>query len=132
MADRISFDLVSPERLLLSEDAEMITLPAAEGDLGVLAGHEPLITTLRPGAIDVKGGARGEERFFVMGGFADINPDKLTVLAEEAFSLAEVQMSEVDERIADTKEDILAAKSEQERARLVARLDALNALLAAL
>ncbi|HVZ69932.1 MAG TPA: F0F1 ATP synthase subunit epsilon [Rhizomicrobium sp.] len=132
MADRISFDLVSPERLLLSEDAEMITLPAAEGDLGVLAGHEPLITTLRPGAIDVKGGARGEERFFVMGGFADINPDKLTVLAEEAFSLAEVQMSEVDERIADTKEDILAAKSEQERARLVARLDALNALRAAL
>ena len=76
--------------------------------------------------------ARAPGRLDVMGGFADINPDKLTVLAEEAFSLAEVQMSEVDERIADTKEDILAAKSEQERARLVARLAALNALRAAL
>jgi F-type H+-transporting ATPase subunit epsilon len=132
MADRISFDLVSPERLLLSEDAEMVTLPGAEGDLGVLAGHEPLITTLRPGVIDVKGGGRGDERFFVLGGFADINVTKLTVLAEEAFPLASIKLADVDQRIANAKEDLLVAKTEIERTRLVATLDALSGLRAAL
>lgn len=132
MAEKIPFDLVSPERLLLSEDAEMVTLPGTEGDLGVLAGHEPLITTLRPGVIEVKGGARGDERFFVMGGFADIGPAKLTVLAEEAFPVAGVDAAAVDQRIADTKEDLLVAKTELERSRLVATLDALNGLRAAL
>jgi F-type H+-transporting ATPase subunit epsilon len=132
MAEKLPFDLVSPERLLLSEDAEMVTLPGTEGDLGVLAGHEPLITTLRPGVIEVKGGARGDERFFVMGGFADIGPAKLTVLAEEAFPIAGVDVAAVDQRIADTKEDLLVAKTELERSRLVATLDALNGLRAAL
>ena len=132
MADKISFDLVSPERLLLSEDAEMVTLPGTEGDLGVLAGHEPLITTLRPGVIDVKGGALGDQRFFVLGGFAEVNPGKLTVLAEEAFSVADVNAAEVDERIADAKEDLLLVKNDHDRARVGARLDALTQLRAAL
>ena len=132
MADKISFDLVSPERLLLSEDAEMVTLPGTEGDLGVLAGHEPLITTLRPGVIDVKGGAMGDQRFFVLGGFAEVNPGKLTVLAEEAFAVASVNASEVDERISDAKEDLLLVKNDLERARVSATLDALTQLRAAL
>jgi len=132
MADKISFDLVSPERLLLSEDAEMVTLPGTEGDLGVLAGHEPLITTLRPGVIDVKGGAMGDQRFFVLGGFAEVNPGKLTVLAEEAFAVASVNASEVDERISDAKEDLLLVKNDLERARVSATLDALTELRAAL
>lgn len=132
MAEKIPFDLVSPERLLLSEDAEMITLPGAEGDLGVLAGHEPLITTLRPGIIDVKGGGRGDERFFVLGGFADISPSKLTILAEEAFPLASINVADVDQRIANAREDLIGVKTEQERARLAATLDALETLRGAL
>jgi F-type H+-transporting ATPase subunit epsilon len=132
MADKIPFDLVSPERLLLSEDAEMITLPGAEGDLGVLAGHEPLITTLRPGIVDVKGGGRGDERFFVLGGFADISPSKLTILAEEAFPLASINVADVDQRIANTKEDLIGVKTDHERARLAATLDALETLRGAL
>jgi F-type H+-transporting ATPase subunit epsilon len=132
MADKLPFDLVSPERLLLSEDAEMVTLPAAEGDLGVLAGHEPLITTLRPGVIDVKGGPRGDERFFVLGGFADIGPAKLTILAEEAFPLSSINVADVDQRIANTKEDLIGVKTEHDRARLVATLDALETLRGAL
>ncbi len=132
MADKIPFDLVSPERLLLSEDAEMITLPGAEGDLGVLAGHEPLITTLRPGIVDVKGGGRGDERFFVLGGFADISPSKLTILAEEAFPLASINVADVDQRIANTKEDLIGVKTDHERARLAAALDALETLRGAL
>lgn len=132
MAEKIPFDLVSPERLLLSEDAEMITLPGAEGDLGVLAGHEPLITTLRPGVIDVKGGGRGDERFFVLGGFADISPSKLTILAEEAFPLASINVADVDQRIANAKEDLIGVKTDLERARLAATLDALETLRGAL
>ncbi len=102
MTDKIPFDLVSPERLLLTEEAEMVTLPGSEGDLGVLAGHEPLITTLRPGVIDVKGGTLGDTRFFVLGGFVEINPEKITVLAEEALPVAELDAAALDERISGT------------------------------
>ena len=67
MTDKISFDLVSPERLLLSTVAEMVTIPGTEGEMGVMAGHMPLISTLRPGIITV---SDGDQRFYVMGGFA--------------------------------------------------------------
>ncbi len=132
MVEKIPFELVSPERLVLSEEAEMVTLPGTDGDLGVLAGHEPLITTLRPGVIDVKGGTHSDGRFFVMGGFAEINPGKLTVLAEEMFSLSSVDVAAVDQRISDAKEDLLISKTELERARVNAALDALTQLRAAL
>jgi F-type H+-transporting ATPase subunit epsilon len=128
MAERIPFDLVSPERLLLSETAEMITIPGTEGDLGVLAGHEPLITTLRPGVIDVKGGTLGDQRFFVLGGFAEINPERLSVLAEEALPIAELDTVALEQRIADTREDLALAKTELDRARIAAALDSLELL----
>lgn len=132
MTDKIPFDLVSPERLLLTEEAEMVTLPGSEGDLGVLAGHEPLITTLRPGVIDVKGGTLGDQRFFVLGGFAEINPERLTVLAEEALPMAEVNPALLDQRISDTREDLLLAKTDADRARIARTLDCLAQLRAAL
>ncbi|HSZ12057.1 MAG TPA: F0F1 ATP synthase subunit epsilon [Rhizomicrobium sp.] len=132
MTDKIPFDLVSPERLLLTEEAEMVTLPGSEGDLGVLAGHEPHITTLRPGVIDVKGGSFGDQRFFVLGGFAEINPGRLTVLAEEAFPMAEVNPAMLDQRMSDTREDLLLAKTDADRARIARTLDCLAQLRAAL
>ncbi|HEV2561580.1 MAG TPA: F0F1 ATP synthase subunit epsilon [Rhizomicrobium sp.] len=132
MADKISFDLVSPERLLLSDEAEMVTLPGTEGEFGVLAGHAPVISTLKPGVIDVKGGTGGDARFFVMGGFAEVNPNKLTVLAEEAIPMAEVDAAALDQRIRNTEEDILTAKTETERAKAVESLDSLKILRAAL
>jgi len=132
MADKIPFDLVSPERLLLSDEAEMVTLPGTEGDFGVLPGHAPVISTLKPGVIDVKGGSTGDARFFVMGGFAEVNPGKLTVLAEEALPLAEVDAAALDQRIKNTEEDILTAKTETERAKAVESLDSLKILRAAL
>jgi F-type H+-transporting ATPase subunit epsilon len=132
MTDKIPFDLVSPERLLLSEEAEMVTLPGTEGDLGVLSGHEPLITTLRPGVIDVKGGTLGDQRFFVLGGFAEINPERVTVLAEEALPMAELDAAALDQRISDTNEDLLLAKDDATRARVTETLDSLNQLRAAL
>lgn len=128
MTDKIPFDLVSPERLLLSEEAEMVTLPGTEGDLGVISGHEPLITTLRPGVIDVKGGTLGDQRFFVLGGFAEINPERVTVLAEEALPMAELDAAALDRRISDIREDLLLAKDDAARGRIAETLDCLNQL----
>ncbi len=132
MVDKISFDLVSPERLLLSEEAEMVTLPGTEGYMGVMAGHEPLVTTLRAGVISVKGGSEGDGRFFVLGGFAEVNPTKLTILAEDAVPMAEIDMAALDRRIADAEEDILTAKTEAARAKAVATVDDLKLLRNAL
>jgi F-type H+-transporting ATPase subunit epsilon len=132
MADRIAFDLVSPERLLLSEEAVMVTVPGSEGDFGVLAGHMPLISTLRPGVIDVQGGTQGDTRFFVLGGFAEVNPEKITVLAEEAIPMAEVDAALLDERIRNSQEDVLHAKTEADRAKAVESLAYLQEMRTAL
>ena len=132
MAEKIPFDLVSPERLLLSEHADMVTLPGSDGYFGVLAGHMPLITTLKPGVIDVSGGTLGDQRFFVLGGFAEVTTHKVTVLAEEAMPMTEVDAVALDLRIKDAEEDILLAKTEAERAHAVDTVDALRTLRAAL
>jgi F-type H+-transporting ATPase subunit epsilon len=116
MADKIHFDLVSPEKLLLSEDVEMVTVPGREGEFGVLAGHAPVIATLKPGVITVKGGTDGDSRIFVRGGFAEVNPLQITVLAEEAVPLAGLDVAALDQRIRDAEEDLALAKTEAERA----------------
>jgi F-type H+-transporting ATPase subunit epsilon len=132
MADKISFDLVSPERLLLSDNVEMVTVPGREGDFGVLAGHSPVISSLRPGVIEVKGGDQGDTRYFVLGGFAEVTPAKLTVLAEDVCPMAEVDAAQLDQRIKHAEEDILHAKSEADRAKAVESLDHLKILRASL
>jgi F-type H+-transporting ATPase subunit epsilon len=132
MADKIHFDLVSPERLLLSEPVDMVTLPGSEGYFGVLAGHAPVLSTLRPGVIEVKGGEDGDMRIFVRGGFAEVNPTKVVVLAEEAMPLSELDAGALDKRIADTEEDLGLAKSDAERDRVNAVLSDLRQLRAAI
>ncbi|MDE1938993.1 MAG: F0F1 ATP synthase subunit epsilon [Alphaproteobacteria bacterium] len=132
MTDKIAFDLVSPERLLLSEEAEMVTVPGTEGDMGVMAGHMPLISTLRQGVIDVKGGTNGDERFYVIGGFVEISPNKLTVLAEEAVPVAELDAAALDQRIKSAEEDLSLAKSDSERAKAQETLDYVRGLRSAL
>jgi F-type H+-transporting ATPase subunit epsilon len=115
MADPIAFDLVSPERLLLSTEAEMVTLPGSDGYMGVLRGHEPVVTTLRPGMIDVKGLDGSDTCFFIRGGFADVSADKITVLAEEAIPMTEMDIAVLDERIKDAEQAIAAAQTETAR-----------------
>jgi F-type H+-transporting ATPase subunit epsilon len=133
MADKIAFEIVSPERLLVSDAADMVTVPGAEGDFGVMAGHMPLISTLRPGVIDVRGGAAsGDMRLFVLGGFAEANPDKLTVLAEEAIPMAKIDAAALEQRIRNTEEDLVLLKNEADRARAAEQLDHLRQLRAAL
>ena len=80
----LQFELVSPERLLVSRDVDMVVVPGTEGNFGVLPGHAPLISTIRPGTIDVYEGTTITERIFVAGGIAEVTPERCTVLADEA------------------------------------------------
>ena len=84
MAETTAFELVSPERLLVSKDVEMVVVPGAEGYFGVLPRHAPMISTLNAGVIDIHQGGQVEERIFIAGGFAEVTEDRCTVLAEEA------------------------------------------------
>ncbi len=128
MADTIRFDLVSPERLLLSEDVSMVTLPGAEGYFGVLAGHAPMLSALKPGVIEVRNSGNGPLKLFVRGGFAEVDGQRVVVLAEEAIPLADFDVAALDQRIRDTEEDLVAAKTDADRARVAEQLDHLRQL----
>ena len=103
MADTFDLELVSPEKLLLSRPVEMATIPAAEGEMGVLPGHAPMIVALRGGVIAVRENGAETERLFVMGGFAEITPTRVTVLAEEATPVANVSRAEAERRVAEAQ-----------------------------
>ena len=102
----VQFELVSPEKLLLSDDVEMVVVPGAEGDFGVLPGHAPMISTVRPGVIHVFEGGSVKSRIFVAGGFAEVTAERCTVLAEEAVPLDEIDRAGVEKDLQDANEDI--------------------------
>ncbi len=131
MANNLQFDLVSPERQLLSETVEMVVVPGMEGDFGVLVDHAPFISTLRPGVLVVTREGGAEERIFVRGGFADVTPSGLTVLAEDAVAVSDIDRAELDQRIKDAREDVNDASSDDARQKAQAHLDALEELQAA-
>jgi F-type H+-transporting ATPase subunit epsilon len=130
MADKIHFDLVSPERMLLSEDVDMVTLPGTEGYFGVLAGHAPVISTLRPALIDLKRDGAPDLKLFIRGGFAEVDNTKVIVLAEEAIPLADFDLTALDRRITDAEEDLVAAKTDAQKDRISERLEDLRQLRA--
>jgi len=105
MPGRTKLEIVSPERLLLSRDVTMAVIPAAEGDIGVLPGHAPVLVTLRGGLIEIYEDAQVTDRLFVAGGFAEVTPDRCTVLADEAVPVAEVSRAEATRRVADAQAD---------------------------
>jgi F-type H+-transporting ATPase subunit epsilon len=131
MAEPIAFDLVAPERLLLSTEAEMVTIPGVDGYMGVLRGHEPVITILRAGMIDVKSIDGSDTRFFIRGGFADVSADRITVLAEEAIPMSELDLAVLDQRIKDAEEDLAAAQTDAARHKAHDALDNLRMVRAA-
>lgn len=115
MADKVNFELVSPQRLLLSEAVDMVVVPGAEGDFGVLAEHAPLISTVRPGTITVYQNNAVSERIFVAGGFAEVTAERCTVLAEEAEPIGDIDRAAVESELRVLREDLGAARSEEER-----------------
>jgi len=116
MADRIQFELVSPERLLLSQAVEMVVLPGAEGDFGALPEHAPTVAALRPGVISVFDNGQVTERVFVAGGFAEVTPERCTVLAERALRVTELDRAVAEKAIADARDDLADAKTDIARA----------------
>jgi F-type H+-transporting ATPase subunit epsilon len=130
MAEKINFDLVSPERLLLSKPVDMVTVPGTEGYMGVMAGHAPLVTALRAGMIDMLDNG-ADTRFFIRGGFAEVSPTQITVLAEEAIPFTELDLAVLDQRIKDAQDDEIAAKTDQDRAQAAQLVDDLKLVKAA-
>ena len=131
MTGKTKFELVSPERLVLSEDVDMVVVPGGEGDFGVLKGHSPVVSTLRFGTIDVHDGGTVKDRIFVADGFAEVTADGVTVLAEEAARLTEIDKGAVSGEIETLRAKLAAATSDDERLPLAAKLDVATAKLAA-
>ncbi len=105
----VDLEIVSPEKLLLSRPVDMVVLPAAEGELGVMVNHAPMIVLLRGGTIRLYEGANVIDRLFVSGGFAEVTPARVTVLADEATPVAQVSRAEGDRRLAAAEADYAAA-----------------------
>jgi F-type H+-transporting ATPase subunit epsilon len=101
MAKTVKFELVSPAKLLKSKPVEMVVIPGAEGDIGVLPGHSPLIATVRPGVIEIHEGGDVKERIFIAGGFCEISPECCTVLAEEAIEVSSIDKATAQKRLED-------------------------------
>ena len=132
MSDKLHFDLVSPERRLFAGNVEQVVVPGEEGDFGVLPNHAPFMSVIRPGAITVIDGG-SETRTFIHGGFAEVTPDGLTILAEEAIAVADIDTEKLAQDLSDAREDVTAAKDEEERdiaAALVAKYEAMQAVVA--
>ncbi len=127
---KVRFELVSPERLLMSREVDMVVVPGSEGDFGVLPRHSLLISTVRTGVIDVYEGGAIKERIFVAGGFAEVTPERCTVLADEALPVDEIDRAEVEAQLKDLREDLSEA-GEEARAALEKAVAIAEAKLAA-
>ncbi len=132
MADKVAFELVSPERLLDSAEADMVVVPGSEGDFAVLAGHAPMISTLRPGTLEVYQGDVAEDRYFVAGGFAEVAGDRLVVLAEETIPMAALDRADLEALIGDAEQEVADAKDDAGRDKAQERADHLRDILASL
>jgi len=116
------FELVSPEKLLFSGDVEQVDVPGAEGDFGVLADHAPMVTTLRPGILTVHGSG-GEQKIVVLGGFAEVSPEGLTVLADVAEAVDDIDRGMITARIGELEGRIAKMDLSAELDKLITRLD---------
>ena len=131
MADKVNFELVSPERLLVSDQYDMVVIPGGDGDFGVLPQHAPLISTIRPGVIDIHDGGQITHRVFVGGGFAEVLPDRCTVLAQEAVMVGDIDRSAAEERLRAAELEVRDAETEGERSRAEGRVAVLQAMIEA-
>jgi F-type H+-transporting ATPase subunit epsilon len=113
---KISFQLVMPEREVLATEADMVVVPGSEGDFGVLHGHAPLISTVRPGVLEVIQDNKVDKRFIVVGGFAEVTPERCTVLADEATPFEEVTAEQLAERERAAERELMDAATDAEKA----------------
>ena len=116
------FELVSPEKLLFAGEVAQVDVPGVEGDFGVLAAHAPMVTTLRPGILTVHT-ADGEQKIVVLGGFAEVSPEGLTILADVAEAVDTINRSVITERIGELESRIAKTEPSSELDKLLTRLD---------
>jgi F-type H+-transporting ATPase subunit epsilon len=128
MAEAFKFELVSPERLLVSSQVESVVIPGAEGEMTVMAHHAPVMTTIKPGVVTVKTAEGKEERYVVFGGFADIVPSGCTLLAESAVAVGDIDRADLARRIQEAREDAADAKDDQSRSKAELFLSQLTTL----
>jgi F-type H+-transporting ATPase subunit epsilon len=117
MAEAFKFELVSPERLLVSEQVESVVIPGTEGEMTVMANHAPVMTTIKPGVVTVKPASGAETRYVVFGGFADIVPSGCTLLAESAVAVGDIDREDLARRIQEAREDVSDAKEDASRSK---------------
>lgn len=130
MSAKVKFELVSPERLLMDVEVDRVTVPGTEGYFGVLPGHAPVMSAIKPGVVEVL--SEGETtRLFIKGGFAEVTPEGLVILAEEAIALKDLNRADLEQRLKNAQEDLEDAKSDEERSQAQAHLKELGRLLEA-
>jgi F-type H+-transporting ATPase subunit epsilon len=127
MAATFTFELVTPERLLLSEPAEQVVVPGSEGDFAVLAGHAPVISTLRPGVIEITL-PQGRQRIFVKKGVAEADPERLTVLAQTAVAIDELDAGRLSAELKAAETELAEAKDDQSKRMAEMLVDVLRRL----
>ena len=130
MAEKCQFDLVTPERLLRSEAVDMVMVPGSEGDFCVLPGHAPVISTVRPGVLEIHQGGTVTDRIFIAGGIAEVSNDRCTVLADEAMPVAELDRPKLDARLRQAEEHLTTAKTDAEQYMANASIAILRELIA--
>jgi len=128
MAELLKFELVSPEKLLMSAEVEQVVVPGSEGDFGVFVNHAPVLSTMRPGVIDVIEADGKKQRIYVRGGFAEVNPLGLTVLAEQAINMDDLDAATLAQKVEDAEEDVADATSDEKRQKAQEALDHLRQL----
>jgi F-type H+-transporting ATPase subunit epsilon len=127
MAATFTFELVTPERLLLSEPAEQVVVPGSEGDFAVLAGHAPVISTLRPGVIEISL-PQGRKRIFVKKGVAEADPERLTVLAQTAVAVDDLDAGRIASELKAAEAELVEAKDDQSKRMAEMLVDVLKRL----
>lgn len=130
--EQVEFELVSPEKLLLSQSVDMVVVPGEDGDFGVLPRHAPMISTVRPGVIAIYSGKEISERIFVAGGFAEVTTERCTVLAEVAQPVGEIDKAAVQQQLQDAKEDLSDAKDDAARDAARKQIELSEAMLTAI
>lgn len=122
--DRFTFELVSPERVLMSEPVRMAVIPGEEGDFGVLAGHSALVSAIRPGVVEVTvSEGQAPQRIFIAGGFADVTATHCTVLAEDAVNVNDLDAASIEQVIGNLTDDMGMASDDLARARIQKQID---------
>ena len=132
MAELLRFELVSPEKLVLAADVQMVKVPGSEGDFAVLHGHAPVMSSLRPGILDVTTRSGAQKQFYVRGGFAEADPKGLVVLAQQSIDVEEMDKDHLAREIENLTEDVADAASDEQRSKATFALDRLKELQAAL